>query len=653
MQKKITLLLACSIMLCSLLSSAQFKISGQVLDERKSPLPFASVQVKGTAIAVQTDVNGMFELQLVDSNVTLKITAVGFSTKQIKVNRKHQILVQLVSQQQTLNEVVVIGYSNSRKKDLTGSVSSIRSANYLGQTKTYQNGERNYPPLERTQNTSIPPLSDTIIEPGDNNQALLPPIPFENRFLKSTHNPFSTFSIDVDGASYSYIRQMIENGHLPAPDDVRIEELLNYFHYAYPLPEGEKPFRLHSEMATCPWNPKHQLALIGLQGKKIEMKQLPPSNLVFLIDVSGSMMDENKLPLVKQSLLMLVDQLRPQDEVSMVVYAGNAGLVLSPTHGNEKKTIKAAIQRLEAGGSTNGAGGIELAYQTALRNFKKGGNNRVILCTDGDFNVGISDDDALESYIETKRSSGVFLSVLGFGTGNYQDQKMQVLADKGNGNHAYIDQLSEAKKVFINEFGGTLFTIAKDVKLQVSFNPTKVQGYRLIGYENRILNKEDFTDDKKDAGDLGSGQTVTALYELIPVGEKSSFLEKETTAPSTPISTQEIFKDTKAWMNVQCRYKQVEDSSSQLINVPMLSKPNRYEMSESMRFAAAVAGYGLLLKKSAFRQDADYKSIIDLAIRALGKDVEGYRKSFVEMVQKTAHLAEPDRYSDEDLSIEN
>ncbi len=342
----------------------------------------------------------------------------------------------------------------------------------------------------------------------------------ENRFLKVTDNPLSTFSIDVDAASYSNVRRFLNDGALPPAGAVRIEEMINYFHYDYPQPRGEDPFSINTEIADCPWSQDNRLVLIGLQGKRIPTENLPPSNIVFLIDVSGSMNEPNKLPLVQQSMKMLTEQLREQDRVAIVVYAGNAGLVLPATSGANKQAISNAIDRLEAGGSTAGGAGIKLAYEIAKNNYLPKGNNRVILCTDGDFNVGASSDDEMERLIEQERKSGVFLTVLGYGMGNYKDSKMQKLADKGNGNHAYIDNLNEAKKVLVSEFGGTLFTIAKDVKLQIEFNPEKVQAYRLIGYENRLLNKEDFNNDQKDAGELGSGHTVTALYEVIPVGVK-------------------------------------------------------------------------------------------------------------------------------------
>ncbi|HRF41540.1 MAG TPA: VWA domain-containing protein, partial [Saprospiraceae bacterium] len=337
----------------------------------------------------------------------------------------------------------------------------------------------------------------------------------ENRFHKATDTPLSTFSIDVDAASYSNMRRFLKNGQMPPADAVRIEEMINYFDYQYPQPTGEHPFEVVAEMSECPWQPEHRLLHIGLKGREIATDKLPPSNLVFLIDVSGSMDSPNKLPLLQSAFRLLVNQLRPQDKVAMVVYAGAAGLVLEPTDGNDKQKILEALQRLQAGGSTAGGAGIRLAYDVARQHFVKGGNNRVILATDGDFNVGASSDADMVRLIEEERKSGVFLTVLGFGMGNYKDNKMQQLSNAGNGNHAYIDDIDEAKKVLVEEFGGTLFTIAKDVKIQIEFNPAQVAGYRLIGYENRLLNKEDFNDDKKDAGELGAGHTVTALYEIV------------------------------------------------------------------------------------------------------------------------------------------
>ena len=417
--------------------------------------------------------------------------------------------------------------------------------------------------------------------------------------------------------------------------------MINYFHYEYPQPKNDQPFSINTEISNAPWNKDHKLVLIGLQGKKIPTDNLPASNLVFLIDVSGSMQGPNRLPLVKASMKMLVDQLREQDKVSIVVYAGAAGLVLEPTSGDAKATIKDAIDKLEAGGSTAGGAGIKLAYNTAKEYFVKGGNNRVILCTDGDFNVGESSDDAMERLIENERKSGVFLTVLGYGMGNYKDNKMQKLADKGNGNHAYIDGISEAKKVLVNEFGGTLFTIAKDVKLQIEFNPAKVQGYRLIGYENRMLAKEDFNDDKKDAGELGSGHTVTALYEVIPVGVNSSFLknvdplkyQKNETPFSKSSQTDEI-------MTVKFRYKAPDGDVSKLIEHPLKDDDlSITKTSDNFRFAASVAEFGMLLRKSEFKGAASFDNIIKMARKAKGNDEEGYRSEFIRLVESAQMLA--------------
>ena len=388
----------------------------------------------------------------------------------------------------------------------------------------------------------------------------------ENQFFAATSQPLSTFSIDVDTASYSNIRRYINDGQLPPKDAVRIEEMVNYFPYDYPQPTGDKPFSINTEVANAPWNPQHKLVQIGLQGKKVSVEKLPPNNLVFLIDVSGSMNEPNKLPLLKSSLKLLVNELRPTDRVSMVVYAGKAGLVLPSTSGKEKSKIIAALDKLEAGGSTAGGEGIVHAYQVARENFLKDGNNRVILASDGDFNVGVSSDEELVKLIEKERKSGVFLSIMGLGMGNLKDSKMEQLADKGNGNYAYIDSINEAKKVLVKEMGGTLFTIAKDVKIQVEFNPKQVQGYRLIGYENRVLANRDFKDDKKDAGELGAGHAVTALYEVIPVGVKTDLtFAKPTASPDAADKDTKIAANTQELLQVRLRYKAPKSDTSQLI----------------------------------------------------------------------------------------
>lgn len=603
-------------------------VTGKVTDETGAALAGVSVHVKGTSTGVSSDVNGSFRITAPGSNSTLVFSAAGYVTAEIKINGRTSISITLKAASQTMQEVVVVGMAQKQRKAVTGSVSTLYGA--PPSSAYYQ------PVYDQIQQYRTD--KDGIKE--DFNREGYDKIT-ENRFLKVTDNPLSTFSIDVDAASYSNIRRFLNQGQLPPAGAVRIEEMVNYFTYQYPQPVKNEPFSINTEISDAPWNKDHKLVLIGLQGKKIPTENLPASNLVFLIDVSGSMQDPLKLPLVKASMKMLVDQLREEDKISMVVYAGAAGLVLEPTSGDEKTKIKDAIDKLEAGGSTAGGAGIKLAYKTARENFVKGGNNRVILCTDGDFNVGESSDDAMERMIEQERKSGVFLTVLGYGMGNYQDAKMQKLADKGNGNHAYIDGISEAKKVLVNEFGGTLFTIAKDVKLQVEFNPAKVQGYRLIGYENRMLAKEDFNDDKKDAGELGSGHTVTALYEVIPVGVKSDFLQKvdslkyqKNTAPLISSSqTEEI-------LTVKFRYKAPDGDVSKLIEHPVLDKQVALtKTSDNFRFAAAVAQFGLLLRESEYKSTASYDNVLNLARKAKGYDEEGYRSEFVRLVESARLLA--------------
>jgi len=461
----------------------------------------------------------------------------------------------------------------------------------------------------------------------------------ENKFLAATKNPLSTFSIDVDEAAYSNVRRYLESGSLPPAGAVRIEEMINYFDYVYPKPEYGEPFTVNPEISDCPWNTQHRLVHIGLQGKEIPVENLPPSNMVFLIDVSGSMNEPNKLPLVQASLNMLVDQLREKDKVAIVVYAGNAGLVLPSTNGINKIKIKEAINDLEAGGSTAGGEGIQLAYKVAKDNFIKEGNNRIILATDGDFNVGVSSDDELVRLIENERTAGVFLSVLGYGMGNYKDNKMQQLADKGNGNHSYIDNINEAKKVLVNEFGSTLFTIARDVKIQIEFNPSKVQAYRLIGYENRMLAAEDFNDDTKDAGELGSGHTVTALYEIIPVGVKDSFIKTVDPLKYQYNNGEIADDDSPEIMTIKLRYKEPAGEVSKLINHPVIDSHLKLtNTSDNFRFSAAVAEFGLLLRDSEYKQQSSFSQVASLAKSAKGKDESGYRSEFIRLVESATSV---------------
>ncbi len=452
----------------------------------------------------------------------------------------------------------------------------------------------------------------------------------ENKFKRVSLNPLSTFSIDVDKASYSNVRRMINNGQKVPFDAVKIEEMINYFDYQYPQPKDEHPFAIHTEVAKTPWNATTKLVKIGLQGKTFEQEDLPASNLTFLIDVSGSMGAQNKLPLLKAAFKLLVNQLRAKDKVSIVVYAGAAGVVLKPTSGNKKETILRALQNLESDGATAGGKGIELAYKLAEKNFKKSGNNRVILATDGDFNVGASSDKKMEELIVEKRKSGVFLSVLGFGYGNYKDAKLETLADKGNGNHAYIDSMQEAQKVFGKEFGGTLHTIAKDVKIQVEFNPNKVKGYRLIGYENRMLNDEDFLDDTIDAGELGAGHKVTALYEIILSGEKSEFLKDvpelkyKSSQKMQSVNNNELF-------TVKFRYK--KPSGTQSIEMVKVQENIILKPSQEMQFASAVALFGMKLRKSQYTKNIEKDIILALAKNGRGDDEEGYRAEFIRLVK--------------------
>ena len=465
----------------------------------------------------------------------------------------------------------------------------------------------------------------------------------DNDFVPVAASPRSTFSVDVDRASYSNVRRFVMNeGRLPPRGAVRVEELINYFPYDYPAPAlgNETPLALTTEVAAAPWAQSHPVVRIGLQTPRIETEKLPPNNLVFLIDVSGSMMPSNKLPLVKSALRMLVAQLREQDHVAIVVYAGQAGLVLPSTSGAEKEKILDVLDRLEAGGSTAGGAGIRLAYDVAKASFVRGGNNRVILATDGDFNVGVSSTSELVDLVEKRRAEGTALTVLGFGMGNLKDSRMEQLADKGDGNYAYIESLAEARKVLVQEMGGTLVTVAKDVKLQIEFNPTRVASYRLIGYENRLLKTEDFANDKKDAGDLGAGHSVTAIYEIIPTkgAEEDSSKADGVVAP---LRYQEPSRATRAGrsdelLTVSIRYKPPQASTSRLLE--HVVRDEVVSPSTDFRFALAVAGYGMILRDSPHRGQFTYADVEALAGKSLGADPDRYRASFVDLVRATSRL---------------
>ena len=463
----------------------------------------------------------------------------------------------------------------------------------------------------------------------------------ENTFRDVTVDPLSTFSVDVDTASYANVRRFLNEGHLPPADAVRVEELINYFKYDYPAPRGDAPVSVTTEVGNAPWNPKHKLALVGLRAMPIDQEEVAPRNLTFLLDVSGSMSPENRLPLIKKAMTMLVDTLRPQDRVGIVVYAGHSGVALSPTRGDRKYKIRQALDELRAGGSTNGAAGIQLAYDMATDHFIKGGINRVILATDGDFNVGVTSQDELVRLIEEKRQRGIFLSVLGVGDNNLKDSTMEKLADKGNGNYSYLDSLQEARRVLIAEAGATLVTVAKDVKIQIEFNPKFVSAYRLIGYENRLLRKEDFNNDRKDAGEMGAGHTVTALYELVPPGEPFPAggvdpLKYQPQPRPEPV----VSANATELMTVKVRYKEPRGETSRLLEFPVRNADP--SMTANLGFAAAVAGYGMLLRASDYKGSASWPQVLSLAREHRGRDEDGYRAEFIRLADLASAL-EPKR----------
>ncbi|MEQ9266793.1 MAG: von Willebrand factor type A domain-containing protein [Balneolaceae bacterium] len=584
-----------------------YLISGQVLElDSKETVQAASVFIKELKIGTTTDANGEFSLRVPKGEYTLQVMFIGYKTysQNIKVESTDitNLKIELEYDVIGLDEVVVSGYATEVKRSITSSVQSFT----LGAPSNYT--------YENHNNEQYDAISENIY-----------------KWAKQT--PLSTFSIDVDAASYSNVRRMIMDGALPPVDAVRVEEMINYFTYDYSQPINGHPFSVETEVAPAPWNPSHQLVQIGIQGEQVDADNLPPSNLVFLLDVSGSMGSHDKLPLLKKGFKLLVNQLREEDYVSIVVYAGSSGLVLPPTSGYEKETILEALDRLQSGGSTAGAQGIKQAYDIALKNFREDANNRVILATDGDFNVGVSSDKALVKLIEEKRDHGIFLSVLGFGTGNLKDSKMEKIADHGNGNYYYIDNLLEAKKVLVSEMGGTLHTIAKDVKIQVEFNPANVQAYRLIGYENRLLADEDFNDDKKDAGELGSGHTVTALYEVVPVGATidSGLLDVDPLKYQTPKTPTKGLSDEI--MTVKLRYKEPQGDDSKLITHVIKTTEVSETLSENLSFSAAVASFGMLLRDSKFKGDATFDLVDQLARNGKGSDMNGYRSEFIKIAE--------------------
>ena len=591
----------------------EMEVSGTVYDAQgKSPLIGVTVMVKGTQKGTVTDINGRYRIKAEKGN-TLTFSYIGYLIQEIKV-KKLQLDVYLKQDEATLDEVVVVAFGTQKKNAVAGSVMRVADQSYYLPSVIF--------PYPREVNT-------------EEYEAFK-----ENRFLSAIQHPLSTFSLDVDGASYSNIRRMINQGQMPSKDVVRVEEIVNYFNYDYPQPSDGYPVRIVTETAVCPWNKKHNMVRIGVKAKEIPSETLPVSNFVFLLDVSGSMFSANKLPLVKASMKLLVNNLRPKDRVAIVTYAGAAGEVLPSTSASDKQKIMEALDNLQAGGSTAGGAGIQLAYKIAEKNLVEEGNNRVILCTDGDFNVGVSSTNELESLIETKRKSGVFLTVLGYGMGNYKDNKLQTLAQKGNGNHAYIDNLQEANKVLVNEFGGTMYAVAKDVKLQVEFNPNFVNAYRLIGYETRLLEDEDFNDDTRDAGELGAGHTVTALYEIVPVGVNvpvGSVDKLKYQQTKNDVSLPK-FADSKELLTVKLRYKEPDKDVSRKLEVPVLANRMNLNASQDFNFAMAAAMFGQLLRDSDFKGDAEYSDVIRLARKGLGNDPNGYRHEFIRLAESVKQL---------------
>lgn len=609
-------------------------LKGKVIDKQtKATLPMVNVYLKSetgkTIKSTLTDVDGKFEITgIAPSTYNVIVEMIGYR----KFTKKGIILSSAVTKNmvfelssntpQIVDEIDVVNAEDEKEE----SISTVAVS------KDKYKKDRRMKSAEMSAGYASPMIIGNVVSRQDNfNTESYSPIS-ENDFKNVIASPLSTFSIDVDAASYSNMRRFITNGQNPPADAVRIEEMINYFSYDYPQPKGEHPFSITTEMSDCPWNKNNKLIHIGLQGKKMDMSELPSSNLVFLLDVSGSMSSPNKLPLLKKSFNLLVNNLTENDRVAIVVYAGAAGLVLPSTPGNDKERIMEALNNLNAGGSTAGGAGIKLAYKIAQENFIKEGNNRIILATDGDFNIGASSDGEMTRLIEEKRKSGVYLTCLGFGMGNYKDSKMETLADKGNGNYAYIDNILEAKKVLVTEMGGTMFTIAKDVKLQLEFNPEKIESYKLIGYENRLLNDEDFNDDTKDAGELGAGHTVTALYEVV--------LKGQGIAPSVdPLRYQRLTEliltpKTDEILTVKFRYKKpTEDKSNLIVNHLTDKSVLLNKTSENFRFSAAVAEFGLLLRNSKHKAEASFEKVLALAKASKGKDEFGYRAEFIRLVE--------------------
>jgi len=627
-----------TLLIISTISAKSGIISGKVTDiQTGEPLIGANIIIMNTNWGAATDVSGLFTIRTIPPGVySLRASYVGYapmSVTDIKLDPGDSLYLEFkLKTDFTVSDVLVIDSKPVHEKPITNTLKVISSESIQRLPNSTLDGitflaggyEARFNQLHQSAPWNTEEYN-TIVE---------------NEFLNAFSNPLSTFSIDVDAASYSNARRFIQDGQLPPKDAVRVEEFINYFDYDYPQPKDDHPFAVFTELGTCPWNENNYLLHVGIKGRELADEERTNCNLVFLLDVSGSMEPENKLPLVKKAFKFLVNNLQDNDKISIVVYAGSAGLVLPTTSGNEKSKITSALDNLHAGGSTAGGAGIQLAYKIAKENFIDGGNNRIILATDGDFNVGVSNTSELIEMIEKKRDEGIFLTILGFGMGNYKDGRLEELADKGNGNYYYIDNILEAKKVFDHDLMGTLFTIAKDVKMQIEFNPVKVAMYRLIGYENRLLKKEDFDDDKKDAGELGAGHTVTALYEIVPAKTANTFEEREDLKYQISKLTY-MAKNSDELLTLKLRYKPPKEDVSKLITSVVRDKVNSIESaSKNFNFSAAVAGFAMLLRESQFKGKVDFNMIETLAEKSTGEDKYGYRDEFSSLVKRTKNLHE-------------
>jgi Ca-activated chloride channel family protein len=634
-------------------SQQTVSLSGTVVDPAGTPIPGVALELRRDAAVVlrtTSDQKGAWIFQRVTPGAyEIRATVAGFNTSivRVTVGERGAPLLTIKLRVGALTETVTVTVGTPDPDALGAGSGGGRGGVPAGVIGGVVGGLPNAPtppsaaprgvaPTQMSRHLYVGPPAETATYASVE----------ENRFRSVTEHPLSTFSIDVDTASYANVRRFLNDGRLPPVDAVRIEEMINYFKYDYPDPRGDAPVSISTELAACPWNPSNRLALVALRAAPIRTSRTPPRNLTFLLDVSGSMQPQNRLPLVKGAMSMLVDTLRPEDHVAIVVYAGASGVVLTATPGDRKRIIHEAIERLQAGGSTNGGSGIQLAYDLATENYVKGGINRVILATDGDFNVGITDRGELTRLIEARRERGIFLSVLGVGDNNLQDATMEMLADKGNGNYSYLDSIQEARRVLVAEAGATLVTVAKDVKLQVEFNPRFVAAYRLVGYENRILRKEDFNNDRKDAGEVGAGHAVTALYELVPPGQPvpgtvDPLKYQQATAPPRTVTT-----NTTELMNVKVRYKAPDGDTSRLIEVPVREGGAR--VTSNLGFAAAVAEFGMLLRRSDYRASASWDQVLSLAREHRGEDPDGYRAEFSRLVavaqalDKRRHDTPPD-----------